>query len=148
MKTENKTKLWDFLEANMTNYSQDKRIYRIDRLDCFIDGSLSIDEIFEHGFDKYSDCMAKMEINNLTDECFAEAMENFTKKSKIQMVFEAMLRGDYVMLSRSALEEAGDPDYGPRARISSIYSDGIISLCDDEMDIISEITTDDIEFIP
>lgn len=147
MKTENKSTLWDFLEANMTNYYTDQRIAELDRLARLQEEELTEDEIVEFGFFEMSISDAHAEEMRLTDLCFAEALENFTKKSKIQMVFETMLKGEYVMVSESALEEAGVPEYDPKMRISSIYSDRVISLCNDKMDIVSEINTDDIEFI-
>jgi len=148
MKTENKTTLWDFLEANMTNYSQDERICRIDRLDCFLGHSLSDDEIAENDLICYSDNNAYNEIIRLTDECFAEAMENFTKKSKLQIAFETMLKGDKVRVTEQYLFERNASDLESEMIIRSVESDGLIALYSEEqMDVLYDVTIDDIEFI-
>ncbi len=141
------SKLWDFLEENMHHYSSDSRIFQIDVLCRFQDEELTDEQIEEYGLTETSTCDAHEEEMRLTDICFQEALENFTSKSKIQMCFNAMLKGDYVMVSKEALENSGCPDLNPRMRITSIYSDSIMSLTDDDMDIISEITIEDIEFI-
>ena len=148
MKTENKSTLWDFLESNMTNYFQDERIYRIDRLECYIEDSLSDREIEENGLFKCMDSTAHFEINKLTDECFAEALENFTKKSNIQMAFETMLKGDKVRVSELFLSEIGASECETDMIIRRIDNDGLIDLYSENIaDILFEISIDDIEFI-
>lgn len=106
MKAENKTEVWQFLEENMTNYSQDKRIYRIDRLECMMEDMFSDEEVDQLGFKGYTDAMAHFEINELTDECFAEAMENFTRKPdekfELKVVFGKELVTEYHFKGDSA----------------------------------------------
>ena len=151
MKTENKTKLWDFLEANMTNYFQDKRIYRIDRLECFIEETLpDEDELAEHGLVGYSDQLAHEEIIILTDECFAEALENFTKKTKMQLAFEALLKFEKVRVTDKSYISLLRDNEGIEQElpINSIESSGCISLYSDNIGgVIYDINIDEIEFI-